>query len=325
MSNRADLIIVSASRTALSAEFSESSRRECPEPCVRLSLADVDTHAVVARAATRGLGSLIVGPDPIPADVWSVLPGIRELSLLLAAGDAASAGSTVVIDAGTTSDAVRLVSLPSVVLRIVDALLTPDVAMIRTGRGENGFEALSELRASLARVTRLLHSPSTVARVAMDVDDNMVAELMTVTAAFAAHGVGLDAVVVVRRTGERDIADAIVERVKKSGVRVWATGRRRRPCPTGTQVNEVLSRTRALTESELDVIHDGDHYVLVVPLAADRVGIDGQDLVIDVAGTLRWVPLPAALRRCTAVRGRRWRGTVEITFAPDAERWRTAS
>ena len=325
MSNRADLIIVSASRTALSEEFSESSRRECPEPCVRLSLADVDTHAVVARAVTRGLGSLIVGPDPIPADVWSVLPGIRELSLLLAAGDAASAGSTVVIDAGTTSDAVRLVSLPSVVLRIVDALLTPDVAMIRTGRGENGFEALSELRASLARVTRLLHSPSTVARVAMDVDDNMVAELMTVTAAFAAHGVGLDAVVVVRRTGERDIADAIVERVKKSGVRVWATGRRRRPCPTGTQVNEVLSRTRALTESELDVIHDRDHYVLVVPLAADRVGIDGEDLVIDVAGTLRWVPLPAALRRCTAVSGRRWRGTVEITFAPDAERWRPAS
>ena len=325
MSNRADLIILSASRTALSAEFSESTRRECPEPCVCLSLADVDTHPMVTRAVTRGLGSLIVGPDPIPVEVWSVLPGIRELSLLLTAGDAVSAGSTVVIDAGTTGDAVRLVSLPSVVLRIVDALLTPDVAMFRTGRGETGFEALSDLRAALGRVARLLQSPSTVARIATDVDDSMVAELMSVTSALAVHGVGLDAVMVVRRTGERDMADEMVARVKESGVRVWATGRRRRPCPSGTQVNEVLSRTRALIESELDVIHEGDHYVLVVPLAADRVGIDGEDLVIDVAGTLRWVPLPAALRRCTAVSGRRWRGTVEITFAPDAERWRPAS
>ena len=325
MSNRADLIILSASRTALSAEFSDSTARECSNPCVRLSLLDVDSHDVVVRAVTRGLGSLIVGPDPIPVEVWSVLPGVRDLSLLLAAGDAVSAGSTVVIDAGTTSDAVRLVSLPSVVLRVLDALLTPDVAMIRTGRGENGFEALSDLRAALARVARLLQSPSTVARIATDVDDSMVAEVMSVSAAFAAHGVGLDAVMVVRRTGERDIADAMVARVQESGVRVWATGRRRRPCPNGTQVNEVLSRTRALTGSELDVIHDGDHYVLVIPLAADRVGIDGEELVIDVAGTLRWVPLPAALRRCTAVSGRRWRGTVEITFAPDAQRWRPAS
>ncbi len=325
MSNRAQLILISGTSSSVATDLAAATVREFPMACDVLTIADTPVHPLITEAATRGVGALLVGGQALPGEVWGSLPGVPELSLLLAAQDLVAAGDAVVIDAGTFDATQRLVSLPSLSLRILDSLLTPDVAMVRPTAGETPFEALSALRAALHRVTRMLLDPGSVARLVTDVDDDSLACVRAADEALAAQGVAVDGVVVVRRPGEREDADALVARIEMMGITAWATGRRRRPAPSGESVELVLSRSRGIRQVELDVTRAGDLFTVVVPLAAERVGVDGEHLVIDVAGGLRWMPLPAALTRCTVVGARRWKGTVEITFAPDAARWRPAS
>ena len=325
MSNRAHLILISGSSSSLATDLAAATVREFPEACDVLTVADIPVHPLLTRAATAGIGALLTGGQALPDEVWGSLPGVTELSLLLAAQDLVAAGDSVVVDGGTLDATQRLVSLPSLTLRILDSVLTPDVAMVRVVAGETPFEALSALRAALHRVVRLLLDPGTVARLVTDVDDEALAAVRAADATLAAQGVSVDGVVIVRRTGEREDADALVTRIEMLGITAWATGRRRRPSPAGENVNNVLSGPRAMRDVELEVTHHGDRFTLAVPVAADRVGIDGEHLVIDVAGSLRWMPLPSALTRCIVMGARRRQGTVEITFAPDSARWRPAS
>lgn len=290
-----------------------------------LTVADVPVHRHLVQAASVGVGALVSGCESLPQEVWASLPGVQELSVLLAAHDALSGGTPVVVDGGTFDSAGRLVALPSLTLRILDALLTPDVALMRSAGDQTPFEALSALRAALHRVSRMLVDAGTVARLASDVEDDALAVIRSADQAFATHGVTVDAVVVVRRPGEREDADALVARIEMMGIAAWSTGRRRRPAPSGEAVNVVLSPERVLRFGDLDVRTEGDHFVAVVPVAADRVGIDGEHLVVDAAGTLRWLPLPSVLTRSTVVGAHRHRDTVEIVFAPDSSRWRPAS
>ena len=325
MSNRAQLILISGTSNSLATDLAAATVRECPGTCDVLTIDDIPVHPVLISAASTGLGALMVAGQALPDEVWSSLPGVPELSLLLAAQDLIAAGDSVVVDGGTFDATQRLVSLPSLSLRILDSLLTPDVAMVRVAYGETPFEALSALRAALHRVVRMLIASGTVARLVTDVDDEALAAVRAADAALAAQGVSVDGAAVVRRPGERQDADALVTRIEMLGITSWATGRRRRPAPSGVEVNDVFSGPRAQRVRELEVTRDGDCLTVVVPIAADRVGIDGENLVIDVAGSLRWMPLPSALTRCTVMGARRWRGTVEITFAPDTARWRPAS
>ena len=325
MSNRAQLILISGTSSSLATDLAAATVREFSTPCDVLTMADTPVHPLLLRAATFGMGPLITGGQALPSDVWSAVPGVPELSLLLAAHDLIADGDSVVVDAGTFDAIQRLASFPSLSLRILDAVLTPDVAMVRVASGETPFEALSSLRAALHRVSRMLADPGTVARLVTDMDDEALTSVGIADAALAVQGVSVDGVVVVRRPGEREDADALVARIEMMGITAWATGRRRRPVPPGGDVERVLSHPRGLRQRELDVSHVGDRFTVVVPLPADRVGIDGDHVVIDVEGTLRWMPLPSVLTRCTVVGARRWRGTVEITFAPDAARWRPAS
>jgi len=279
----------------------------------------------VVRAATQGVGALLPGADELPWEVWTSLPGIRDLSLILRMVDEVSHGHAVVVDAGSLDEAVRLASLPGSALRVLDALMTPDLAMHRTPAGAGPFEALSSLRSAVARAARVLRDPSTVMRLATDGDPASVEALRSADAALGAQGIGVDGIVVMRRKGERADADAVVARLLPMGVAAWSTGRRVRPAPSGRLVSEVLSRPRGLRADQLEVIHEGELMVAVVPCEADRVGIDGDDLVIEVSGSMRWIPLPAALTRCSVVSARRMRGTVEVSFRPDESRWRPAS
>jgi len=325
VSNRAQLILISGTSNSLATDLAAATVREFPGACDVLTIADVPVHPVLMRAATSGFGALVVGGQALPDEVWSSLPGVPELSVLLAAQDLVAAGDSVVVDGGTFDATQRLVSLPSLSLRILDSLLTPDVAMVRVASGETPFDVLSALRAALHRVVRMLLDPGTVARLVTDLDDEALAAVRNAEAALAAQGVAVDGAAVVRRPGERQDADALVTRIEMLGITSWATGRRRRPAPSGVDVNDVLSGPRALRLRELEVTRDVDCFTVVVPMAADRVGIDGENLVIDVAGSLRWMPLPSALTRCIVMGARRRQGTVEITFAPDSARWRPAS
>jgi hypothetical protein len=292
---------------------------------VVITVADVPVHSRLSRAASVGVGSLLIGGGSLPTEVWTSLPGVAELSVLLAAHDAVSGGTPVIVDAGTFDAVGRLVALPSLCLRILDSLLTPDVAMLRASGDETPFEALSALRSELHRVARMLRDSGTVARLASDVEDDALSVIREADLMLATHGVAVDGVVVVRGPRERDEADALVARVEMLGITAWSTGRRRRPAPSGERVNAVLSSPRETRFGEIEVRTEGDRLIAVVPLAADRVGIDDDHLVIDVAGGLRWLPLPSVLTRSSVVGAHRRRGTVEIVFEPDATRWRPAS
>lgn len=324
MSNRARVILCSGSRAGLATRLAEATEVACTQPSVRLSLSG-EPHDALTRAAVQGVGALLADADPLPTEAWSRLPGLPELSLLLRISDAASEGGTVIVDAGSLESAVRLVSMPSRALRLLDALLTPGLAMQRPQGTAGPFEALSEIRAAVARAARLLRRTDTVVRLAVDVHAESVPDLLSTDTALGAQGVGVDGIVVMRRPGERAAAADQVARLLALGPAVWSTGRRCRPVPPGRQATDVLTRPRGLRAEELEVIADGVLLVAVVPCDAERVGLDGEELVVEVAGTMRWIPLPAALTRCTVVSARRLRGTVEVAFRPDDARWRPAS
>ena len=191
MSNRAQLILISGTSNSLATDLAAATVREFPGTCDVLTIDDIPVHPVLISAASTGLGALMVAGQALPDEVWSSLPGVPELSLLLAAQDLIAAGDSVVVDGGTFDATQRLVSLPSLSLRILDSLLTPDVAMVRVAYGETPFEALSALRAALHRVVRMLIASGTVARLVTDVDDEALAAVRAADAALAAQGVSV--------------------------------------------------------------------------------------------------------------------------------------
>lgn len=324
MSNRARVILCSGTRAALATRLADASAAQCTDIVARARLTD-EPHDAVVRAAEQGVGALVGRADALPREVWACLPGLPEISLLLRICDEASQGRTVIVDAGSLEGIVRLAAIPAQALRVLDAVLTAELAMQHTAGQTGPYEVLSALRADIGRALRLLRSSQAVARLAADVSADAVHDLMQADSALGVHGVGVDAFIVMRGKGERDDADELVGRLRPLGAAAWSTGRQCRPVPDGCTVTEVLSAPRGLRTEELDVVRDGDLLLAVVPCPADRVGIDGDEMVIEMSGTRRWIPLPAALTRCSAVSARRRRGTVEVAFRPDRTRWRPAS
>ena len=303
---------------------------------------DADT-AVVARL-TGSLGRLggEIGADPMLADAWTSLPIVRDLSTLRRISAALSDPGidAVVVDAGPLAAARDLVELPAAAIRLLDALLTPRIAMWRaTGDGgsDTVFESLSALRLDVIGLLQMLHHPGTTLRLVSTPDEGAVRRTSRALAVFAMLGIGVDGVAVNRVPRKSEGAPkAIREQARQAldlmteladGVPVWASTAKVRAVPKGRSALGPLGRVRVLDAEELTVTVGDEDFSMEVPLAGParaegRVGYHGDHLVVQFDGVMRWIDLPAVLRRCIPQEAVRTRRGLSVRFAPDPAAWR---
>ncbi len=110
-----------------------------------------------------------LGAEPVVAEAWSSLAGVAHLSTLSRILRALTAGAVdvVIVDCGDHRRARELVELPSVLERLLDAALTPRLAMWRStgSAGEAAvFDAVSSARHEVVRMRQALEHPATSLR-----------------------------------------------------------------------------------------------------------------------------------------------------------------
>lgn len=279
-----------------------------------------------------------VGADALPAQAWADLPGLGALGALRAIADAVAEHEVVVVDAGDLRAARELVCLPSLLVRLLDALMTPRMAMWRpTGSAEAPFDVLSRARLQALRLEALLRRPTTTARLIARPEPQETERVLRAGAAMAMLGVGVDGYVLapfprasdgkgVRRRAEQlldDVADAV------EGVQVWHSTKVARAVPKGPSVVGPLGRVQVLDAEQVTVHASDESFALELPLAGParaqaRVGVCGERLVISFDGSTRWLDLPPVLRRCTPVDAVRTRSGVRVEFRSDPAVWPTA-
>ena len=149
-------------------------------------------------------------------------------------------------------------------------------------------------------------------------------------------GVGVDGVIVHRyprksepwpsdvRDEARDALESV--RVAAHGVAVWKSGADGRPAPKGHSPMGPFGKVQVLDHDELAVRVEDEALSLELPLSPmarqlAHVGVTAEHLVVEVDGVHRWIELPAVLRRCRPLSGRRTSDGVRIEFEPDPGLW----
>ena len=239
----------------------------------------------VAKAIQSSIGRVFeeLGGDPLSSSAWATLPGAAHINTLWSVLDALSDPhvDVVVVNCGPTLRARELIETPAAIVRLLDATMSPRLAMWRSADDVESaptlFEALGDFRSRLLRMQAALSHRATVMRIASAVDDASLTEVGAATAAIALLGVNVDS----------------VEAVSEASLCVTAVG----------------------DEFALDVrLPEG-------AISQARAGRQGNDLVIDFTGVRRWLQLPPVLRRCTAVDARRTAVGMSLRFVPDPAQW----
>lgn len=313
MSSRSPLLLLSG---APGVAGSIASHLAADGQRVRLiAVGEPDPEVVSLIRETVGPFFGAVGADPIASSAWSRLAPVTQLSALWRARTALADPEVdfVVLDAGSCDRAQELIDLPSVLSRLLDSLLTARLAMWRRPQDSAGsaFDALSRLRGEVNRLIAMLEHPRTTAR--LIAEPAAVGDTVRLMPVFALLGVGVEGVAARAGSGAGPAggpadADADLD---------WFVG------PWSTPVR--------LTADSLAVIGDAETgYELVVPLIGDArreatVGRCGTDLVVEYRGQQRWLPLPAALARCSAESAVRTAPGLRVRFVPDPALWRPSS
>lgn len=297
---------------------------------------DPGAQAAVAVPVGRVFADL--GADAVLPEAWSGLVGLSHLSTLLQAESGLDSADVVVVDAGGHARARELVQLPATALRLLDAALTPRLAMRRPADGGEGvFESLSALRQLMVRLDRMLMRPSTTIRLVTQPRMEGVERTTRALAVLSTLGVGVDGIIVNRypRASE-GWPKAVMARADRAlaamtaaadGVPVWKSTARLRPAPKGHSVVGPLGRVRVLDADQLTVVVAEETLMLDLPLTSRargeaRVGVQGESLVVALGDVHRWLPLPPVLRRCRPISAERTEGGVRLVFEPDPATWR---
>jgi anion-transporting ArsA/GET3 family ATPase len=293
---------------------------------------------------TSSLGRVFadVGADPALAEEWSTLSVVSHLSALALIDRALSDASVdaVVVDCGDHRRARELVDLPAVLTRLLDSILTPRLAMWRSaGATTEGalFDALSAARADVLRLAHLLAHSETTMRLVSAPNGHAVSRTEHAIAAFSLLGVAVDGVVVNRFPRKSEgwpssvtaEADAALARLTESadGVAVWKSTSSPRAVPKGRSAMGPLGRVQVLDADQLTVLVADEGFALELRLAGPardraRVGVQGDCLVVDFDGVVRWLQLPPMLRRCVPTHADRTESGLRVAFTPDPATWR---
>ena len=296
----------------------------------------VDPAQGTVAAALAPLGELL-GVDALPPEAWSGVPGLAAWSALKAVQEAAETHEAVVVDAGSLANARAVAALPGELVRTLDAVLTPRLAMLRTPSGDDGaFPALSTLRLQALTLGRLLHRESTTLRLVMPPEPDAVPRIRQAIGEFAVLGVGVEAVIVNRypRSGDgwptavvgaarRALEDATAA---ADGLPVWKSTSRLRPAPKGRSALGPFGRVAVLDAEQLTVRIADESVELDLPMPAAarehaRVGVWDDALVVDLPRLRRWIDLPPVLTRCRPIVATRTASGITIRFRPDEGRW----
>jgi arsenite-transporting ATPase len=322
---------VAAQGEGLTVELIDASGAVDPDP---------DTLSLVGSSVGRLFAEL--GAEPVVAEAWSSLAGVAHLSTLSRILRALASGAVdvVVVDCGDHRRARELVELPSVLERLLDAALTPRLAMWRStgSAGEAAvFDAVSAARHEVVRMRQALEHPATSLRLVTPPTTASVDRTVGAVSVFALLGVAVDGVVVNRFPRKADgwpaeamaAAEEALARMEggAEGVAVWKSTSRVRPVPKGRAVVGPLERVQVLDAEQLTVHLGEDEFALGLPLAtsaraAASVGVQEHRLVVAFDGAMRWIDLPPVLRRCQPVRATRTPTGLVVTFAPDPATWR---
>jgi len=214
-------------------------------------------------------------------------------------------------------------------------------------------EAAERLHEALAATRELVAADQTSVRLVVSPDRRGLAQARRTTGALALYGFGVDAVVANRMVpGEggdtwratrvadqrrvlelaeqqfrpvpvHRLADEVVEPV---GVRALLELGTRLYGPTGPAAARALLAGSGRRAGAAEVIRDGEHYELCLPLPlVDRQDLGlaraGDHLVLQLDGHRRVLALPSGLRRCLLVGARLTDGVLRVRFAPDPELW----
>lgn len=356
MSNRARLILLSGTDGPATASVARATAEAAADEGVHALLIDgmapdPDPGAVDLLTSSLGRVFADLGADPVHVDMWSSLPGVAHLATLnrIMAALADPSLDAVLVDCGDIRRARELVDFPQVALRLLDALLTPRLAMLRgSARGwpageaddqqhATAFEAMSSLRSAIVRMQRALADPHSTARLVTTADEAAVSCILDAVSVFSLLGVGVDGVAVVGFPRKDDgwpraFVDRQNEQVRRlrdgcAGTAVWKSGPRARPVPKDRSVLGPLGRVHVLDVEQLTVRVGDEDLELDLPLVgpaigASAVGRRGDDLVVAFEGVRRWLPLPPVLRRCRPSHAERTDAGLTVTFVPDDALWR---
>ncbi len=303
MSSRSRLLLLSGGPGTADAAVAEFARQGQRTRLVTVPSADgePDLVGLVRDSVGRLMGGL--GAEPLPASIWTSLAAFGQLSALWTARELTAEPDVdvVVLEVGPGDRAREIIELPGTLVRLLDAALTPQLAMWRTTEDASGsaFDGLSRLRGELNRLIAMLEHPRTLVRLVVEPD--AVGETVRLMPVFPLLGVGVEGVAA-RVVGDDGAVSAD-----------WFVG----PWPDPVR----------LTAASLSVLGDADGgYDLLVPLVGDArreavVGRCGPDLIVEYAGRQRWLPLPGVLVRCTAEHAVREAPGLRVRFAPDPALW----
>ncbi len=348
MSNHARLILLSGVGGAGTSTVALATAEALEVEGLAVRLVDassgVSPDPVVVDRLASSLGRLgaELGADSLIPEAWAFLPAVSSLSALqrMSAGLSDASIDAVVVDAGPLSWARDLVQLPAAALRLLDALLTPRMAMFRApGSPREGtvFESLSALRLDVLALRQMLQRPTTTLRLVTTPDERAVRRTSRALGTFAMLGIGVDGVVVNRfpRKSEgwpktvRTEADQCLDLMARAadGVEVWSSTSKVRPVPKGRSAMGPLGRVLVLDADQLTVTVGDEEFRMEVPLAGPareeaRIGRQGDQLVVQFDGVTRWIDLPPVLRRCLSLEAVRTDRGLSVRFAPDPATWR---
>ena len=351
MLSRARLILLSGIAGAGTTTITAATAAALQAEGLRVEVIDAseslspDQSVIAAISLSVGGVFAEVGADPVLAEAWTSLPGVAHLSSLariVAALDDASI-DVVVVDAGDHRRARGLVDLPATLLRLLDAALTPRLAMLRPSGGAGAsdeaplFETLSASRAAVLRMSTALAHPATTIRLVTPAEQGPADRTERAAAAFAMLGVGVDGIIVNRfprkadgaSTGAvvraKEIRDGLASRL--DGVAVWSSTAKLRPVPKGRSALGPLARVSVLDAEQLTVHVGEEEYSLELALApaaraAATVGKQADRRFVAFDGAIRWIDLPPVLRRCIATYADRTSTGLRVAFVPDPAVWR---
>ena len=309
--------------------------------------ADTDPSVVAWLAGTLGRVWLEAGADPVLPETWCALPDAGLVGAWHRITQARQTAAVVVVDAGSLVRVRDLCALPGALARLLDAAMTPRMAMWRSASGAGGlFESLSDVRAEVVTWLGVLQHADTSVRLVGRPDPAAVDDLLRSSALLSMLGVAVDGIVVNRVPG-RDRKDARARALRSGvlaaiaaleegsdGVRVWRSkesdeGRPQvRPAPKGTTAVTLLSGTAvpATRSRTMTLSSDDDGYLLDVPMRRParqlaRVGVQGDCLVVSFDGVHAWHEIPSLLHRCAPVGAVRTSTGITIRWSPDADVW----
>ena len=305
-----------------------------------------DPDPDVVRLVGGSLGRLLagLGAEPLPPETWWGLPGLDALAVLHRIRQSLADPSldAVVVDCGDLSRARDLISLPGVLLRLLDAAMTPRLAMWRpadgpSGSAETAFDALSRARDEVARMQSAILHPATTMRLVTVAQEEAVSRTLRAVTVFGVLGVGVDGLVAHRYPRKSDgwpraAMDEHARQLERlragsDGIAVWKSPDSPRAVPKGRSAMGPLGRVHVLDAEQITVRASDEEFMLDLPLSGSaagdvRVGLCAEQIVLAVDGVHRWLDLPSVLRRCRPTQAVRTTAGLRVEFVPDPLSWR---